>query len=321
MNRKLSAILLWCAFGLLAAGGVILVLAGKTAGGLACVLGAFAALAAQYILVQRDLRDARRQTRQAEEARLAQQRETERQIEESRAETRARMEEFRSMLSHQIRMPLSIVQGYADMLVQGIVEDDDKKQEYLGKISEHTHLISEALSQQLRTIEDARDAAAKLQRLELVELLRQAAADMEAIAADNGVRIQVLAAQDEIYMDADRFQLNKALFNIIENSCKYMGRPGLVTLRASSDGETVTITVKDDGLGLSPEEAAHIFERNYQGSNSKGGHGHGLYIVRSAVDAHHGTVEAHSAPGLGMEIKMTMPLSRPTADGDAEASS
>lgn len=309
MEKRMQVILLWAAFTIFAAGGVLFLLRGDMLEGLLCMFGAFAALIARMALLRGAAKTARRAAWKAEADRAAQQRETERQIEESRAETRAQMEEFRSLLSHQIRMPLSVVQGYADMLVQGIVEEEDKKQEYLSKISGHTRLISEALSQQLRTIEDARDAAAKLQRLDVAELLRQAAADMEAIAADNGVTIQVLTAQDEIWMDADRFQLNKALFNIIENSCKYMGRPGIVTLRANCGEDWVSISVKDDGLGLTQEETAHIFERGYQGSNggSGHGHGHGLYIVRNAVEAHRGRVEAHSALGLGMEIKMTLP--------------
>ncbi len=312
MKTRPQTILLWTVFAFCAVGSALCLLYyGEAVYALLFMLGAFAALVCRTVILRRELLAARKDAADARAAQEQQKLETERQIAASRAETRARMEEFRSLLSHQIRMPLSVVQGYADMLVKGIVDDDEKKQEYLQKISEHTSLISETLSQQLRTIEDKGEAAAKRQRLDLVELLQQAAADMEAIAADSGVRIQTITAEDKIEMDADRFQLNKALFNIIENSCKYMGRPGLVTLRAECGEDWVAINVKDDGLGLPAEEAEHIFERNYQGSNSSGGHGHGLYLVRNAVEAHGGTVEAHSAPGLGMEIRMTMPRWNP----------
>lgn len=143
---------------------------------------------------------------------------------------------------------------------------------------------------------------------------------MEKVAADSGVVIQTLSAQDEIEMDADRFQLNKAIFNIIENSCKYMGRPGLVTLRAGCDENSVTITVKDDGLGLPSDETAHIFEFNYQGSNGRTGHEHGLYLVKETISAHRGTISASSAPGLGMEIRIVLPRwKQPEESGPEQA--
>lgn len=314
MKNNTPKILLWAALALCAGSAFFYLRAGTIQPAAGCLFGAVAALYVAALLQQRALECTREELKTARDDEKEQQMLREREREEAQAATRAQMEEFRSLISHEIRMPISIIQGYADMLANGIVDDEDKKREYLLKISEHTHLISDALSQQLRTIEDKRNTIAVRQRIDAVDLLQQAAADMKTVASDSGITIQTLSSQPEIPMDADRFRLNKALFNIIENSCKYMGRPGLITLRADCGEDWVSLDVKDDGLGLPAEEAAHIFERSYQGSNAAGGHGHGLFLVREAAVAHNGTVEAHSAPGMGMDIKIMLPRWLPSEE-------
>ena len=86
-----------------------------------------------------------------------------------------------------------------------------------------------------------------------------------------------------------------------------MGRDGLITIRLSPDEEEVKVLFKDDGLGLPQEETEHIFERSYQGTNKTEGHGHGLYMVKSIIEAHSGDVYAESQEGRGMAIYITLP--------------
>ena len=109
-------------------------------------------------------------------------------------------------------------------------------------------------------------------------------------------------------MRADTYLLNRVLFNLLENALKYMGRPGVITIRILRQGDSASLLVQDDGLGLPAKETAHIFEPNYQGSNHVGGQGYGLYLVRRAIEGHGGTVSAQSAPGRGLGISMTLPL-------------
>lgn len=81
--------------------------------------------------------------------------------------------------------------------------------------------------------------------------------------------------------------------------------------RIAEEHKTAHITIKDDGMGLANEETSHIFELNYQGSNKiEGrGYGHGLYLAQRAAQAHGGSITAASAPGMGMAIKISLPLS------------
>lgn len=220
------------------------------------------------------------------------------------------LEDFRSILSHQLRMPLSIVQGYADILIKGMAADEDAQKEYLRKIVDRTQYISELLSNQLSMRRNVDEVVPVFDEIDLISLINRAGEDMQTVAKNKGVEIQCVSSKGSLLMEADAHQLNKVVFNIIENSLKYMGREGRITLLTDTDGANAIITIRDDGLGLDAEETSHIFELNYQGSNKVNGHGHGhgLYLAQRAAEAHGGTITALSAPGMGMSIRISLPL-------------
>jgi len=225
-----------------------------------------------------------------------------------REQNQKAMAAFRSTLSHSLRMPVAIIQGYADLLTSGVISDQQTAMEYLDKISQRCQFMTETMSRQF-SANDSIDASKLMYTdLDLVALVRQAAADMQGAAQEQGVRIQVVSAEDDLPMRGDAYLLNRVLFNLLENALKYMGRPGTITVRIRRQDEGVSLLVQDDGMGLSSKETARIFEASYQGSNHSGGQGYGLYLVRQAIAAHGGTVSAQSAPGRGMGITMTLPL-------------
>lgn len=221
------------------------------------------------------------------------------------------IEDFRSVLSHQLRMPLSIVQGYADILVRDLVIDEDVKKEYLHKIVDRTNYISSILANQLSIHRSMDEILPAFLEIDLIDLLRRVGEDLQTIAGNQGIQIQTLSTIDSLIIEADAHQLNKVIFNIVENSLKYMGREGHITIYTEVHGETVCITIKDDGLGLDSEETKHIFEHSYQGSNNVSGHGHGLYLAKHATEIHGGSISATSAPGMGMSTKITLPIHQP----------
>lgn len=244
---------------------------------------------------------------------LAQQARQSEALVQAAANNRAEMDAFRSSLSHSLRMPVAIIQGYADLLTSGVVTEEAVREEYLRKISDRSQYLTEAISRQVSVGETLKSSKLNYSELELLTLVRQAASDMQTAAANQGVAIQVVSPETQISMEADAYLLNRVLFNLMENSLKYMGRPGVITIRVLRDGERVSVRVQDDGLGLDAEETAHIFEPNYQGSNHTHGQGYGLYLVKQAVESHGGTISAQSMPGRGMGITMELPIAPPGA--------
>ncbi|MEG1684284.1 MAG: HAMP domain-containing sensor histidine kinase, partial [Oscillospiraceae bacterium] len=223
------------------------------------------------------------------------------------------MENFRRVLAHQLRMPLSIVQGYVEILAKDMTENEAQRQDYLKKIWERTRGIGEIISKQFSVCRSAEEIPAVFHRIDLIQLLTRAGEDMQTVARTRDVKIQILSTQDSFWMDADEEQLEKVVFNILENAIKYMGRAGLVTIYTDLEENRVTITLKDDGMGLAAEETRHIFESDYQGSNRVGGNGVGLYLAKRAAEAHGGTITAESEPGKGMAIRMVLPRYQTTA--------
>lgn len=225
-----------------------------------------------------------------------------------REQNQRAMAAFRSTLSHSLRMPVAIIQGYADLLTSGVITDQPTTLEYLAKISQRCQYMTETMSRQFSAADSIDASKLMYTDLDLVTLVRQAAADMQSAAQEQGVRIQVVSAEDALPMRGDAYLLNRVLFNLLENALKYMGRPGSITIRIRQQEDAVSLLVQDDGMGLSAQETPRIFEASYQGSNHSGGQGYGLYLVRQAIAAHGGSVSAQSAPGRGMGITMTLPL-------------
>lgn len=227
---------------------------------------------------------------------------------EAEAKCLQEMDQFRSTLSHSVRVPLSIVQGYAELLYGDMIQDERVRQEYLEKIVQRSKYIASVLGQQLSEARTEEKLSLSCVKLDLLEMLRQAADDFQTTAEPHGIAIQVISGESQVYVWADPYQLTKVFFNLVENSVKYMGREGIISVRLTVQDGNALVVVKDDGLGLSAEETRHIFELNYQGSNRSGGHGHGLYLTRKIIQAHGGTITAQSSPGQGMGIFITLPM-------------
>lgn len=225
---------------------------------------------------------------------------------------------FHSTVSHSLRIPISVIQGYADLLLGDLVSDEEVRRSYLCKICERISYMNNTLGQLLLEARlQAELPAAYFQRMDVLELVRKVSADMEATAEKRGVSIVISSEQENVWISGDTIQLTKAFYNILENSLKYMGRGGVVNIVVSLPGNgRVFIAFRDDGNGMDSAETEHIFEANYQGSNKCSGSGMGLYMVAMAVRAHGGTVRAASSPGNGMGIYLTLPVRQPENESD-----
>ncbi|MBQ3496689.1 MAG: HAMP domain-containing histidine kinase, partial [Oscillospiraceae bacterium] len=203
-----------------------------------------------------------------------------------------KLESFRSTVSHTLRMPVAIIQGYAELLCGDMVQDPAVRREYLEKIIQRSQYMTDVMSRSLFAEGAIDKSKLSYSEFDLLQMLRQAQADTRAAASEREVSVEVISGEESITLCADAYLLNRAVFNLLENALKYMGRPGTVTMRAVRGDERVTVTVSDDGMGLPEEEAAHIFERRFRGSTHAGmsGQGYGLHIVKQTVEAHGGSV-------------------------------
>ncbi len=219
----------------------------------------------------------------------------------------------RALLSHQLRMPLSIIKGYAELLRDDMVSDPTLQHSYLEKIAQHSGQLSLLIAQNHRNFDGYQLPVPCLSPFPLLPLVHQVAEDLRTTAQTHGVTIQVLCPQPALSATADPNLIRTVLFNLFENSLKYMGRQGLILVRIEAQDTMISVTVQDDGLGLPAKETDQIFNVDFRGSNAtqRSGQGQGLHMVHQIIEAHGGEIVAKSDLGQGMRIRFTLPLAIP----------
>jgi signal transduction histidine kinase len=163
--------------------------------------------------------------------------------------------------------------------------------------------------------------------------LQEEPVDLTALVHETGENVQgtttthliTIEAASGICVMGDRDRLGQVLINLLTNAIKYSPRANSVILRAVTDGECVTVSVQDFGIGIADAYHQQIFERFYQVTEPQEqtypGLGIGLYIVRDIVKRHHGEIRVESSKGNGSTFFFTLPLyAAESSDDTGEAS-
>jgi two-component system sensor histidine kinase BaeS len=226
-------------------------------------------------------------------------------------------EERRKLLadvSHELRTPLSVIQGNVEGILDGLYPAD---RAHLEPILEETQLL-ERLVEDLRTLSLSESGALRLHRepTDLGALLADTVAGFGAKADAASVSLQVSTADGMPAFDLDQARMHQVIGNLLANALRFTPAGGQVQLQAvPSEEGGAEITVSDTGPGIAADDLPRIFERFFHTADS-GGSGLGLPIARSLVEAHGGSIEAHSPLGGGTTMRIRLPA---TGDRDADA--
>ncbi|MCX7669523.1 MAG: cell wall metabolism sensor histidine kinase WalK, partial [Anaerolineae bacterium] len=217
-------------------------------------------------------------------------------------------------VSHDLRTPLTTIQGNVDLLRRGAADDPQLRNEALRAIADETARMRRMVSDLLLLAQA--DAGLKLQRqpVELDTLLLEVYRQAQVMAGD---RLTVhLGAEDQALVLGDPDRLRQLLLNLVDNALKYTPAGGEVTLTLRRRDGWVQVIVEDTGIGISPEDLPHIFERHYRADRSRsrsGGHGLGLAIAQWIAQAHDGRIEVTSELGKGSRFTVWLPEASATA--------
>jgi len=212
-------------------------------------------------------------------------------------------------ISHELRSPLAVQQGYLEAMRDGVLKPDGETLEALLK---NNALLSQ-LVEDLRQLAllDAGQPELDINRVDAGEALQAAAALFRQEGQEAGVGIEVEAEEDLPPVRADQARLQQVLGNLLRNALQYAPRGGRVTLRGQRGSGEVLFRVEDNGTGISPEDLPFIFDRFYRADRSRsrdtGGSGLGLSIARALVEAQGGRIWAESGLGCGTSIYFTLP--------------
>jgi signal transduction histidine kinase len=214
--------------------------------------------------------------------------------------------EFVSNAAHELRTPLTTIIGAVEVLQAGAKEDPVERDRFLGHIERESGRLAR-LARAMLTLARAHSGQEqpRVESVELAPLLRDVAAGLHPHA---GVAVDVEAPAG-LSVDANRDLLEQTLRNLGENAAKHTAR-GSISLRAHSNGHTVTVEVEDSGPGISPEVQRHVFDRFYRGERDAHGFGLGLAIVRESVRTLGGRIELDSSPGEGTVFRILLTPAR-----------
>jgi len=154
-----------------------------------------------------------------------------------------------------------------------------------------------------------------LTHVDIQTLISGIAESARAIAGEREIALQVRLPQAPLTLQGDLDRLRQVIGNLVNNALFYTPPGGAITISAEQTARRVQISVSDTGPGIAPQDLPHIFDRFYRADSARdrasGGSGLGLAITRALVQAHHGTIDVHSAPGQGATFTISLPQTPP----------
>ena len=217
---------------------------------------------------------------------------------------------FVSDASHELRTPIAVIQGYANLLNRWGKDDPATRQEAIDAIRAEADSMKELVEQLLFLARGDNDSMhIQMEMFDLTEVAAEVLKETEMID-----RTHAFAARWEgaVPVRADLGLTKQALRILVDNSIKYTPAGGRITISAGAGDGLARLSVQDEGQGIDAESLPHIFERFYRTDQSRarqtGGTGLGLAIARWIVDRHGGWFEVRSWPGVGTRMTIVLPL-------------
>jgi signal transduction histidine kinase/ligand-binding sensor domain-containing protein/DNA-binding response OmpR family regulator len=220
---------------------------------------------------------------------------------------------FLTNLSHEFRTPISLIAGPVQTLLDGEADQDKKGQ--LSLVKRNTRRLLNLVNQLLdfRKLEE-QELRMNPSAGDFIAFVREVVESFKDLADRRHIQFLFYSTLDSYYTDFDKDKIERILFNLLSNAFKFTGRNGKVSLevRKETDSGDITILVNDNGIGMSQDEQAQVFDRFFQGETHPDvmnqGSGIGLSITREFVRLHGGTIDVYSRYGQGSVFTVRLPL-------------
>ncbi|MDQ2906711.1 MAG: ATP-binding protein [Chloroflexota bacterium] len=225
-------------------------------------------------------------------------------------QTERRRLEVIGNVAHELRTPIATLEGYLEGLLDGVIEPTPQTWAMLHTEAGHLRRLVDDLQELSRA--EARQISLSPRSVEPQRLVQDALNPLEGQFAEKGLELQIHVPENLPPVMADPTRAVQILTNVLVNALRYTPAPGRVEVSVSREGAAVAFRITDSGVGLTPDQLAHIFERFYRVDKSRsrafGGSGIGLTIAQSLAQAMGGEIRAESAgPGRGSSFTLTLP--------------
>lgn len=218
--------------------------------------------------------------------------------------------ELLAVVAHDMRGPLAVIRGFAEVLAaEWDALSDHERRDLAGRMARRSAALCGFVSDVFDTARiELGQLELDLEELPLREVLDRVVADVRAGHPDHPVVVHV--PDDLPPVRADRHRAWQILGNVVTNAAKFSPPGSPIEVSATADGAAVTVAVRDHGPGIEAEHLATVFDRftRLPGSEGTPGSGMGLFIARSLTEAHGGTITVDSTPGQGSTFRITLPV-------------
>jgi len=221
--------------------------------------------------------------------------------------------QFVNMAAHELKAPLSAVQGYLEVVIEKTLGDAPEVYDGYLRRSNERCLALIGLINDLLNISRMQAGTVKreIEKLEIGEILRPLT-EFYQHEIDKAQLTLELTLDQSLWIAADREEIQRVFQNLISNAVKYNRPNGEIRIHGYREGHYARISVQDSGIGMTPEEQERLFEEFFRAKNSLTRHitgtGLGLTIVKSIVNAYAGKIEVHSTFQVGTTFTVFLPL-------------
>ena len=214
--------------------------------------------------------------------------------------------EFTANVSHELKTPLTSISGYAELIESGMAQGEQAKT-FAAEIHKSANRLLTLINDIIRLSQmDAPMPDLKFEPVDLAQIAANAFEQLEMSARKADVTLQLDAKPAMV--EADRQMMDELLYNLCDNAIRYNVHGGSVKLEVRPIRDKVIVCVQDTGIGISPENQEHVFERFYRVDKSRskatGGTGLGLAIVKHIAVKHNAQIELESELGRGTKISV-----------------
>ena len=221
--------------------------------------------------------------------------------------------DFVANITHELKTPLTAIQGFAETLLAGALDDRENRERFLEIIRDHAQRLARLTDDLLKlSLIEAGKLELEIQPVAVAELMDPCVATAQIKAHGKQLLLRADCPAGLPAVRGDRSRLAEVLQNLLDNAVQYTPAGGRIIVRARANEGTVVITVSDTGIGIPQAEQERIFERFYRvdaaRSREAGGTGLGLAIARHIVEAHGGRIWADSTVGQGSDFHFSVPV-------------
>lgn len=231
-------------------------------------------------------------------------------------------QEFFANISHELRTPITYLEGYAKVVKEKLYTSEEEKDKYLDIIQEEAVRLQRLVNDlfELAKMEEGK-ISLTLEWIDLTEIVRSSVRKIEWRVKEKGLNLQAIYGSDVPLIRGDGLRMEQIIINMLDNAIRYT-ESGNVTVFLHSDDKMVTMSIEDTGIGIPEDEIPFLFERFYRVEKSRsrqyGGTGLGLSIAKKLIDLQGGEIRVSSTTGVGTRFDICFPIPESLEEEDEE---